>query len=209
MISSKIPKSLRLMKTIRGVFMGKQSISDLQEAMYAEDDDEIIIQEEIPEECPTCNSHEELRNLIEKMNVSRKISWLVVHCTATPKKTSVSSILNYWKNNLGWNNPGYHLIFLPDGSWTLIAEFDIIANGVKGYNFIGLQFSYIGGVDNSGKPVDNLTPEAKKTMEVAIESTLKRWPHLKTNFQGHRDFPNVAKACPCFDTKSKFSLLLK
>jgi hypothetical protein len=40
----------------------------------------------------------------------RNIKYIAVHCTATPQTTSIDSIKNYWKTNLGWKMPGYHFI---------------------------------------------------------------------------------------------------
>ena len=40
----------------------------------------------------------------------RNINYIAIHCTATQPEASIASIQNYWKNNLGWKNPGYHYI---------------------------------------------------------------------------------------------------
>jgi N-acetylmuramoyl-L-alanine amidase len=198
----------RKLRNIEPIYRGKQSRYELAEAEVSEDNDIMHVQA-VPEECPTCQSEEELRQLIRNMPVSRALEWLVIHCTATSLKATVQAIINYWRNSLGWSNPGYNLVFLADGSFTLVADFNTICNGVKGFNAKGLQYSWIGGIDDKGKPIDNMTPQQHKMMSIAVEETLKRWPHLKKGFQGHHDFPNVAKACPCFNTKQKFSNILQ
>ena len=52
----------------------------------------------------------------------RDIKYLVVHCTATPKNTTIKSIQNYWKNNLGWKNVGYHYIIESNGNIVQLAN---------------------------------------------------------------------------------------
>lgn len=47
----------------------------------------------------------------------RPIKYIVIHCTATPQTPTVAGIQNYWRKQLGWKNPGYHFIVLPDGSY--------------------------------------------------------------------------------------------
>lgn len=123
-----------------------------------------------------------------------------MHCTATPPTTTVQSILNYWKKNLGWKNPGYHRLIEANGKVHTLLPDESISNGVAGYNGNSLHVSYIGGVDAKGNVLDTRTAEQKK----AILAILKEWKakHPKAIIQGHRDFPNVKKSCPSFDVVS-------
>lgn len=77
---------------------------------------------------------------------------------------------------------------------------DKIANGVLGYNEVCIHISYIGGVDSKGNPVDNRTPEQKAATVVLLNKLRNKYP--TAIIQGHRDFPNVHKACPSFDVKT-------
>ena len=101
----------------------------------------------------------------------RNIKWLVVHCAACPQSTSVKSIVNYWKNALGWKSPGYHVLVEPDGTPNELLPITEISNGVKGFNANSIHISYIGGVDKDGKAIDNRTPEQKAT----ILKYLRKW----------------------------------
>lgn len=201
-------RAQRRREGIRPIYPKRRDRKALEESDREEDFDLAIV-EDIPEECPTCDNEQELISFIKDSVVSRNLNWLVIHCTATGLKASVQAILNYWKNVLGWNNPGYHIIFSHDGSFTVTADFDTICNGVRGFNRGAVHLSYVGGIDANNKPFDNMTDAQFKMMTIAVKEMIKRWPHLKSPFMGHRDFPNVAKACPCFDTRTKFSLLLK
>lgn len=132
----------------------------------------------------------------------RKIKYLAVHCTATPQTTSIDSIRNYWKTNLGWKMPGYHFIIKPNGDVVNLLPIDLISNGVKGFNSETINISYIGGVDASGKPCDNRTIQQHGALENLLKDLRKKFP--KAIIQGHRDFPNVKKACPSFNAKKEY-----
>ena len=129
--------------------------------------------------------------------MNREIKYLVVHCTATPKNTTIKSIQNYWKNNLGWVSPGYHYIIESNGNVVQLADESKITNGVAGYNSISVHISYIGGIS-----IDDRTPEQKESMDKLLKDLKKRYP--KAKIQGHRDFPNVKKACPQFNAIDEY-----
>jgi len=105
---------------------------------------------------------------------------------------------------LGWKSPGYHLLIEPNGTINRLLPFDSIANGVKGFNSISVHISYIGGINKAGKPLDNRTPAQKKAILNCI-AEVKEWSDNKNLIiQGHRDFPNQNKACPCFDARAEY-----
>lgn len=135
----------------------------------------------------------------------RAIKYLVVHCTATSQKAAVKSIQRYWRQNLGWKNPGYHVIVKADGTAVELLPIEKVSNGVGGWNSSLINISYIGGVDANGKAVDNRTTAQKET----ILAYLKKWKAMFPGaiIQGHRDFPNVAKACPSFNAKKEYQNL--
>jgi N-acetylmuramoyl-L-alanine amidase len=130
----------------------------------------------------------------------RKITHIVLHCTATPQTTTVKSIQNYWKNSLGWKSPGYHHIIKADGEVVDLLPIDKPSNGVAGHNMNSIHISYIGGVDAKGKAVDNRT-QAQICSQIAL---LKKYKAMFPDAQivGHRDFPGVSKSCPSFDVKT-------
>lgn len=126
----------------------------------------------------------------------REIRFIVIHCTATRQDATVTSIRRYWKS-LGWKNPGYHYLIEASGTVHILQPHSGIANGVAGYNAHALHVSYIGGVDVSGKPVDNRTEAQRKKMLELVKRLRAEYPRAKV--LGHRDFPDVRKACPSFD----------
>lgn len=150
-------------------------------------------------------------NLIHQDANPRKIKYIVLHCTAGPQNQTIEAIQRYWKNNLGWKSPGYHVIIKPDGTPVQLLTLDKISNGVANYNTPSIHISYIGGVDDKGNAVDNRTAAQKDTQ-------LKLLAYLKQGYPnavilGHRDFSRDLngnkivekwewiKSCPSFDVR--------
>jgi N-acetylmuramoyl-L-alanine amidase len=132
----------------------------------------------------------------------RIIKYLAVHCTATSQKTSISAIQSYWKNQLGWRMPGYHFIIKPDGEIVNLLPIEQVSNGVQGFNSQIINISYIGGVDANNVPQDTRTPQQKGSLLKLLKELKQKFP--TATIQGHRDFPNVHKACPSFDAKKEY-----
>ncbi len=132
----------------------------------------------------------------------RNIQYIAIHCTATQQKATVKSILNYWRNVLGWKNPGYHILIKPSGEALELLPIDKVSNGVRGFNSKTINISYIGGVDKNMKPQDTRTDAQKATLLFLIKQYKDIFPEAIV--QGHRDFPRVKKACPSFDAKTEY-----
>ena len=132
----------------------------------------------------------------------RTITHIVVHCSATGQDAKVEAIQRYWKQNLGWKSPGYHYIIEADGKETQLLTIAQPSNGVKGWNKSIINICYIGGVDKLGKPTDNRTDAQKRQLMTRLKALKTMFPNAI--IQGHKDFPNVAKACPSFDAKSEY-----
>ena len=131
--------------------------------------------------------------------MDREIKYIVVHCTATSQSTKIESIERYWREQLGWVNPGYHFIIEKDGNVVQLQDVEKPTNGVRGYNANSIHLSYIGGVDKNGLPKDNRTEEQKDQMYLLVHALKTAYPNAE--IKGHREFPNVAKACPSFDVQ--------
>ena len=160
---------------------------------FSDPEEEMVVGTEAEAE-PGCKNTSELINLINDSNITRKVTRLVFHCTATQPTATVTAIQNHWRNKLGWRNPGYHILVRPDGSWTQLSDFNNVTNGVGGINSTSLHISYIGGIDKNGKAIDNRTEEQRRIFEAVYHTFKDKMPNL--TFHGHYEFSN--KACPCF-----------
>ena len=170
----------------------------LAESEFCEDLDFMAVPD-IQEECPAAKSEQELREYFKNLSIKRKITHAVIHCAATQPTASVSSILNYWKNTLKWQNPGYHILIGTSG-FTVLSDFNNVTNGAIGYNACGVHFSYIGGIDSSGKPKDTRTELQKHLLKVCLEEIRRLIPNNKVI--GHNEV--AAKACPSFKVKEAY-----
>ena len=137
----------------------------------------------------------------------RPINYIVLHTTASAVTATADSINRYHKKVLNWRSPGYHFIIERDGrivdNWPIAKP----SNGAKGHNHDSIHISYIGGIDEKGKPKYNRTKEQRKAMAELVNRLAKQFPNAEV--LGHRDFPNVAKACPCFDARKWWATVKK
>jgi N-acetylmuramoyl-L-alanine amidase len=164
---------------------------------FSDPEEEMKVDLSIKEQVPTCPNITELINLINKSNISRNVTRLVFHCTATGQTATVSSIQRYWRESLKWKSPGYHIIIKPDGSWTQLSDFNNTVNGAAGINSTSIHISYIGGIDPRGGASDNRTIKQTEIFETVWRCFSEKMPKL--TFHGHNEFSN--KACPSFNVR--------
>ena len=101
--------------------------------------------------------------------------------------------------------PGYHFIIKPDGEIVNLLPIEQVSNGVQGFNSQIINISYIGGVDSKNVPLDTRTPQQKASLLKLLKELKQKFP--TAIIQGHKDFPNVKKACPSFDAKKEYMTL--
>lgn len=142
----------------------------------------------------------------------RNIKYIAVHCTAGNQRNKAADIVSYHtrpksKGGKGWSKPGYHYIIEADGTIVNTWHIEQSSNGVgPQFNPVTINVCWVGGVDTSKKglpPIDNRTPAQKVSLRALLAGLKKQFPNAI--IQGHRDFPNVHKDCPCFDAKSEYS----
>lgn len=138
------------------------------------------------------------------MENTRNIKFIVVHCTATPPSATIESIQNYWKEVRKWKDiPGYHYLIKRNGDVQQLLDENKVSYGAYGHNAESIHVSYIGGIDKNNQPIDNRSEAQKEAMFDLLMELLEKYPTAKP--LGHRDFPGVQKACPCFDVKQWLS----
>ena len=181
----------------------RQLVKQFLETDFYEDPDMIPNIELFPEACPISDSIADLEKWVNQQAITRTITTIWIHCTGTPVNTSVESIRRYWSNNLGWKNPGYHIVFSQEG-YTVLQDLQYPTNGVRGHNAKGIHLSYVGGLQN-GKAIDTRNLNQAQMLHATVQMLLLRWPHL--DVRGHNEVS--AKACPCFNVMQEFSYARK
>ena len=99
----------------------------------------------------------------------------------------------------GWDDVGYHVVIRRNGKVEWGRSFGVRGAHVKGYNSVSLGVCLIGGVDSDMEAEDNFTDEQFSALDNVLTALQGLFPEAEV--QGHRDFPNVHKACPSFDVK--------
>ena len=135
----------------------------------------------------------------------RTINLIVVHCSATrcDRPFPVTALIRCHADRFGFT--GYHYYITRDGTTYQTRHEQLIGAHAKDYNRNSLGICYEGGLDEQGKPTDTRT-KAQKLSLLKLLKRLKK-EHPQAQILGHRDLPNVKKACPCFDAKSEYSQL--
>ena len=133
----------------------------------------------------------------------RDIEYIVIHCSATMPSMDVPiERVKKWHLQRGWSDIGYHYYITRDGEIHKGRRLSTIGAHVRGYNSKSIGICYEGGIDESGEPEDNRTIAQKKSLLKVVE--ILKFVFSDAIAQGHRDFPNVKKACPSFDAKSEY-----
>lgn len=133
----------------------------------------------------------------------RKITELIIHCSATPEGKSFSvADIDRWHRQRGWNGIGYHFVIYLDGSIHTGRRLSQIGAHCKGHNTNSIGICYIGGCNSDGKsPKDTRTAAQKSALSTLLKELKKQFPNA--SIHGHRDF--APKACPSFDATAEYA----
>lgn len=130
----------------------------------------------------------------------RPINLIVVHCSATRPDMDVDAAeIRRWHKAQGWTDIGYHFVIKRDGSVHTGRPLDRQGAHVSGYNHISVGICMVGGVTEHdvNVPEENFTPAQYASLKTLLTKLRPSYPHAR--ILGHRDIPNVKKACPSFD----------
>lgn len=136
----------------------------------------------------------------------RKISLLIIHCSATPEgKDYTVEDIDRWHKARGYNcqgiHIGYHYVIYRDGSIHKGRPEEMRGAHVKDHNAHSIGICYIGGLDRNGNPKDTRTPEQKATLLQLLKQLKTRYPNAI--IVSHHTF-NPQKPCPCFDAEHEY-----
>ena len=137
------------------------------------------------------------RGFPKQLIIMRTIDMIIVHCSATRCNQSfpVTALIRCHADRFGFT--GYHYYITRDGRTYQTRHEQLIGAHAYGYNRHSLGVCYEGGLDKDGNPADTRTQRQKKAL-LALLKKLKA-AHPDARILGHRDLPDVHKACPCFD----------
>jgi N-acetylmuramoyl-L-alanine amidase len=135
------------------------------------------------------------------MSKRTKTNWIVLHCSATRGSQNFTAAdIRRWHLEKGWKDIGYHYVIRRDGTVEVGRSVGDIGSHVQGHNTDSIGICLVGGIDDkTWKPADNFTAAQWKSLRSLVGSLTKTYPAAKV--LGHRDFPGVQKACPCFAAK--------
>ena len=136
----------------------------------------------------------------------RKISKIIIHCSATPRGKDFSAeVIRDWhvKGNR-WSDIGYHYIIALDGSMEYGRSIEISGAHTKGHNSNSIGICYIGGMDREMVNNEDTRTDKQKSSLIILLKMLKKL-HPEAKIHGHRDF--AKKACPSFDATEEYKNL--
>ena len=127
--------------------------------------------------------------------------FIVVHASASfPDIKTDVKVIDRWHRQRGFVMVGYHYVIKTDGTIEKGRDEDSIGAHVVNHNHNSVGVCLVGGVDKDGKSVNNYTNDQMLSLLVVLKELKDKYP--KAVIQGHRDFPKVAKDCPCWDVKA-------
>ena len=136
----------------------------------------------------------------------REIKFIAIHCSATVAKADIGATeIKQWhtakppKGN-GWSEIGYHFVIRRNGKIENGRPVERAGAHVKNFNSNSIGICLVGGLDASGAAENNFTAEQFASLETLLKNLKGKFPQAQ--ILGHRDFPKVAKECPCFDVRS-------
>ena len=128
---------------------------------------------------------------------------IVLHCSATSADADIGACeIDKWHVARGWSQIGYHFVVRRDGTIERARPLHLPGAHTKGHNNYTIGVCYIGGVNDDNEPEDNMTKKQAKAFVELVEKIRDLFGPI--HVKGHRDFPNVAKACPSFEVREKF-----
>jgi N-acetylmuramoyl-L-alanine amidase len=141
--------------------------------------------------------------------IRKSTAWIAIHCSATRPAMDIGAReIRQWhmqprnKGGLGAKDIGYHFVIRRNGLVEKGRAVDVAGAHVAGFNATSVGVCLVGGVNQADfrKAENNFTPAQWVSLRALVAGLVQRYPRAKV--RGHRDFPDVAKACPSFDARA-------
>ncbi len=145
----------------------------------------------------------------------KETRYIAIHCSDTPPSLDIGvDIIRTWhtdslaKKGRGWKDVGYHFVIRRDGMIQRGRPVWAIGAGVLGFNDMTIHVCLVGGRAVPTNRAENRHPVAEDNFTAKQMASLKfLTANIKKHLapgamvQGHRDFPDVDKACPSFEAR--------
>ena len=142
--------------------------------------------------------------MIKKMLPMLEVEYVVLHCSATRcDRPFTFEDLDRCHRARGYNGCGYHYYVTRDGEIHLGRPEEVAGAHARHYNQHAIGVCYEGGLNPQGRDEDTRTPAQKASLHYLLKSLKLAYPQAK--IIGHRDLPNVHKACPCLDAQREYA----
>lgn len=129
------------------------------------------------------------------------VKYITIHCAATPEGRDVkASTINKW-DKAKFGQISYHHVVELDGTDIRTLPDTVKGAHVGSANTGNIGICYVGGCDKRMNPKDTRTEAQKATLRRLVDEYKAKYPGIIV--RGHRDWPNVKKACPSFDVKTQ------
>lgn len=135
---------------------------------------------------------------LRRMLPMQHVRFIAIHCSATQPSSEIGvSEIDDMHRARGFACVGYHYVIRRNGIIEKGRPDTKAGAHVEGYNNRALGICLVGGIDGLGRSRNNFTPEQFASLRQLIAFLRVRF--VDAEIKGHRDFPKVAKDCPCFD----------
>ena len=126
----------------------------------------------------------------------RKITEIIIHCTATKEGVEVhEKDIDRWHRKKGWNGCGYHYVITLTGEREGGRAEAVVGAHTIGHNQTSIGIVYVGGLDSNGKAKDTRTPQQEYALLELCRELIAKYPNARLS--GHNQWAH--KSCPCFD----------
>ena len=130
----------------------------------------------------------------------KSTEFIVIHAADTYSSMDIGlAEIDEWHRERGWKGCGYHYVIRRDGTVETGRDRDARGAHVKGFNHNSIGICMVGGRANDNGPEDNFTNEQLDALAALLYQLINMYQDAKV--VGHRNFPGVTKACPCFNVR--------
>ena len=139
---------------------------------------------------------------------AREVTEVVVHATDTTRDMDVTyDVLYAWDTERGFDEVGYHLIILRDGSLQVCRNVNEIgAHTLKGHNRYSIGIAFVGGILGNRKQTEVIRSAESFTLSQfnTFEAFMRAFYQVIPGGQawGHNDLDHTRRSDPHFDVKS-------